>query len=161
MAIWDPWREFSRMEREMRRWFDELWGVTEKVAKRLPSPERARVPAERAPEELVGTPPVDLVDKEDSLVLRSEVPGVKKENLKISVSDDEVNLTGKVERKKEEREKNYYYAERTCNAWQRTIPLPVRVQSDKARAKYEDGVLEITLPKAEEVKKKRKELKIE
>jgi len=149
------------MEREMRRWFDDLWGVTERATKRLPSPEKVRVPAERAPEELIGTPPVDLIDKEDSLILRSEIPGVKKENLKISVSDDEVSLSGKIERKKEEKEKNYYYCERAYNAWQRTLPLPVRVQSDKAKAKYEDGVLEITLPKVEEAKKKIRELKIE
>jgi len=102
-----------------------------------------------------------IIDKEDSLILRSEIPGVKKENLKISVSDDEVSLSGKIERKKEEKEKNYYYCERAYNAWQRTLPLPVRVQSDKAKAKYEDGVLEITLPKVEEAKKKIRELKIE
>lgn len=160
MAIWDPWREFSRMEREMRRWFDELWGIRERVGRRLPSPKRAGIPAERE-EAAIGTPPVDLIDKEDFLILRSEMPGVKKENLKISVTDDEVSLSGKIEQKKEEKGENYYYAERAYSGWERTIPLPVRIQSDKAKAKYQNGVLEITLPKAEEAKKKRKELKIE
>jgi len=73
----------------------------------------------------------------------------------------EVSLSGKIEQKKEEKGENYYYAERAYSGWERTIPLPVRIQSDKAKAKYQNGVLEITLPKAEEAKKKRKELKIE
>jgi len=159
MTIWDPWREFSQIEREMRRFFDEFWGGRERVWGRLPSPKRAEAPAER--EELVGTPPVDLIDKEDSLILKSEIPGVRKENIKVSVTDDEITLSGKVERKKEEKEKDYYYCERAYNAWKRTIPLPVRVQSDKTKAKYENGVLEITLPKTAKAKAKKKELKID
>jgi len=159
MAIWDPWKEISRIEREMRRLFDEFWGSEEKGLRRLPLPKRAGVPAER--EELVGTPPVDLIDKEDSLVLKSEMPGVRKEDIKVSVTDEEISLSGKVERKKEEKEENYYYSERAYNAWRRIIPLPVRIQSDKAKAKYENGLLEITLPKAEEAKAKRKELKVD
>ena len=158
MAMWDPWREFSRMEREMRRWFDELWGIKERVEGKLPSPERAGLPMGRR--ELVGTPPVDLIDRGDSLVLRSEMPGVKKENLKVSVTEDEVSISGKVERTREAEKENYYYAERSYSAWQRRVPLPVKVHSDKAKAKYEDGVLEIILPKVEETKKG-KELEIE
>jgi len=163
MAIWDPWREFSRMEREMRRLFDELWGARERLGRRLALPERgkrAALPAERE-EMLVGTPPVDLIDKENVLVLRSEIPGVKKDNIKISVTDEEVTLSGKIEKKKEEKEENYYYCERAYSSWHRTIPLPVKIKSDKVKAKYEDGVLEITLPKAEEEKKKKREIKIE
>lgn len=163
MAIWDPWKEFSRMEREMRRLFDELWGVQERIGKRVALPgkgEKAVLPVEKR-EALVGTPPVDLVDKDDFLILRSEMPGVKKDNIKISITDDEVTLLGKVEQKKEEKEEDYYYSERSYSSWQRTIPLPVKIKSDKVKAKYEDGVLEITLPKVEEEKKKKKEIKIE
>jgi len=159
MTIWDPWKEISRLEREMGRMFDEFWGTEGRGLKRLPFPKKAEVPVER--EELVGTPPADLIDKEDSLLLKSEMPGARKEDIKISVTDEEVTLSGKVERKKEEKRENYYYSERAYNAWQRTIPLPVRIKSDKARAKYENGLLEITLPKAEEAKAKRKELKID
>jgi len=162
MAIWDPWREFSRIEREMKRLFDELWGAEERRGKRPALPERgkgAMLPTERK-EALVGTPPVDLVDKEDCLILRSEMPGVKKDNIKITVTDDEVTLAGKVEQKKEEKKENYYYCERAYSSWQRTVPLPAKVKSDKVEAKYEDGVLEITLPKVEEEKKKKREIKV-
>lgn len=158
MAIWDPFKELSRMEREMRRLFDDLWGERRRVA--LPGRGKAELPAERE-EGLIGTPPVDLVDKGDNLVLRSELPGVKKDDIKISVTENDISISGKVEKKKEKEEENYYYAERAYSSWQRTIPLPLRIKSDAAKAKYEDGVLEITLPKTEEAKAKRKELKVE
>ncbi len=159
MIIWGPWKEISRIEREMARMFDEFWGSEARGLGRLPSSKKAGVPVER--EGLVGTSLVDLVDKEDSLVLKSEMPGARKEDIKISVTDEEVTLSGKVERKKEEKEENYYYFERVYDEWQRTIPLPVRIKSDKAKAKYENGLLEVTLPKAEEAQAKRKELKID
>ncbi|MCD6473176.1 Hsp20/alpha crystallin family protein [Candidatus Aerophobetes bacterium] len=161
MAIWDPWREFSQIEREMRKMFDELWGARGRIGERLALPGRAGgVPMERE-EMMTRTPLLDLIDKKDALVLRSDMPGVKKENLKITVTDDEVSLSGKVERAKEDKKEDYYYSERAYSSWQRTIPLPVKIQSDKAKATYKDGMLEITLPKSEEAKEKRKELKID
>jgi len=158
MAIWDPFRELSRIEREIRRMFDEFWGERRREGI-LPGRRRGELMEKE--EGLIGTPPVDLVDKGDNLVLRCEMPGVKKDDIKISVTEDEISLSGKVERVKEEKEEDYYYAERAYSSWRRTIPLPVRIKSDAAKAKYEDGVLEVTLPKAEEAKAKRKEIKVE
>jgi len=161
MAVWDPFREFSRIEREIKKMFDEFWGERRRWGV-LPRPRRrAEVPAEVTEEGLVGTPPVDLVDKGEDLVLRSEMPGVKKEDIKISVTEDEVTISGKVEKAREEKEEDYYYAERTYSSWQRTVPLPVKIKTDKVKAKYENGVLEVTMPKAEEAKAKRKEVKVE
>ena len=159
MAIWDPFREFSRIEREIRRMFDEFWGERRKWGV-LPRPRRSEVPVERE-EGLVGTPAIDLVDKGENLLLRSEMPGVKKEDIKISVTEDDITISGKVEKVKEEKEEDYYYAERAYNSWQRTIPLPVKIKADAAKAKYENGILEVTLPKAEEARAKRKEVKVE
>jgi len=159
MAVWDPFREFSRIEREIRKMFDEFWGERRRWGI-LPAPRRAELPAERE-EGLIGTPPVDLVDKGDTLVLRSEMPGVKKKDIKISVSEDDISISGKMERKREEKEEDYYCCERAYSAWQRTVPLPVKVKSEEAKAKYQDGILEITLPKAEEARAKRKEIKVD
>ena len=89
------------------------------------------------------------------------MPGVKKEDIKISVTEDEISISGKVEKEREEKEEDYYYAERAYSSWERIIPLPVKIKSDKAKAKYENGVLEVTLPKAEEAKAKKKEIKVE
>ncbi len=159
MAVWDPFREFSRIEREIRKMFDEFWGERRRWGI-LPSPRRSELPAERE-EGLIGTPPVDLVDKGDTLVLRSEMPGVKKQDIKIAVGEDDISISGKVERKKEEKDEDYYCCERAYSAWQRTIPLPVKVKAEEAKATYENGILEITLPKAEEAKEKRKEVKVQ
>lgn len=157
--VWDPFREFSRIEREIRKMFDDFWGERRRWGI-LPAPRRTEVPAERE-EGLIGTPPVDLIDKGDTLILRSEMPGVKKDNIKISVTEDDISISGKVEKAKEEKEEDYYYCERAYSSWQRVIPLPVKVKAEKAKAKYQDGILEITLPKAEEAKAKRKEVKVE
>ena len=160
MARWDPFRELSRLEREIGRMFDELWSGRPWARRALPGGERPTVPAERA-EELIGAPPTDLIDKKNELIVRAEIPGVKKENIKVNVTEDEVSIAGRVERGREEKEENYYRCERSYGAWQRTLSLPVRVRPDQVKAKYKDGVLEITLPKTEEEKEKRREIKIE
>jgi len=160
MALWDPFRELSRMERDISRMFDEFWTGRVRGRRELPTPEGAKVPAERA-EGLIGVPAADLIDKKDTLVIRAEIPGVTKNNIKVNVTEDRVNISAKVERKKEEKEEDYYCCERTYGAWERSFSLPERVKSDQAKAKYKDGVLEITLPKTEEEKKKKRELKIE
>jgi HSP20 family protein len=159
MAVWDPFRELSRIEREIRKMFDEFWGERRRWGL-LPALRRVELPAERE-EGLIGTPAVDLIDKGDTLVLRSEMPGVKKQDIKISVGEDNISISGKVERKKEEKEEDYYCCERTYSAWQRTIPLPLKVKSEQAKATYQNGVLEITLPKVEEARAKKKEIKVE
>lgn len=147
------------MEREMRTMFDDFWGRGIR-REALSGPRGAGVPAPRE-RGLIGTPAVDLVDKGDTLVLRSEMPGLKKENINISVTENDLSISGKVERAREKKAENYYYSERAHGAWERTIPLPVKVKSEHVKAKYQDGVLEVTLPKTEEAKRKRKEIKIE
>jgi HSP20 family protein len=159
MPIWDPFRELASMEREMRRLFDDFWGRrTGREA--LPGPRRAGLPAERE-EGLIGTPAVDLIDKKDTLIFRAEMPGVKKEDIKISVDENSISVSGKGERKKEEKREDYYYAERAYGSWERTLALPTKVKTEEVKAKYENGVLEVSLPKVEEAKPKAKEIKIE
>lgn len=159
MATLNPLREFSRLDREISRMFDDFWGETRGWGL-LPALTGTRVPAKRE-EGLVGSPAVDLVDKGNNLILRSEMPGVKKGDIKLSLTEDNISISGKVEKTKEEKKEDYYYAERAYSSWQRTVPLPVKVKSDAAKAKYEKGVLEVTLPKAEEAKPKTKEIKVE
>lgn len=102
MALWDPLRDFSRMEQEIRRMFDDFWSDRKRWGI-LPGPRRAEVPTEREGT-LVGTPRIDVVDKGGTLVLCSEMPGVKKDDIKITVTEDRVNIAGKVEKVKEEKE---------------------------------------------------------
>ena len=159
MPRWDPFREFARMERDMRNMFDDFWGGRAR-REALPGPGKAQLPAKRE-EALVGTPIVDVVDKKDKLILRSEMPGAKKDNIKISVEEDRIHISGKVEREEEEKKEDYYYSERAYSAWERTIPLPVKIKTDDVRATYKNGVLQVTLPKCEEAKAKVRDIKIE
>ncbi len=81
----------------------------------LPSPKGTELPAARE-KALIGTPAVDLVDKGDALVLRSEMPGLEKKNISVSVTEDNISISGKVERAKEEKEENCYYSERAYSS---------------------------------------------
>lgn len=159
MPRWDPFREFARMERDMRNMFDDFWGGRAR-REALPGPGKAQLPVRRD-EALVGSPTVDIVDKKDKLVLRSEMPGAEKDNIKISVEEDSIHISGKVEREEEEKREDYYYSERAYSAWDRTIPLPVKIKPDDVKATYKNGVLQVTLPKSEEAKAKVKDIKIE
>jgi len=159
MPRWDPFREFARMERDMRNMFDDFWGGRARQ-EALPGPGKAQLPVRRE-EPLVGTPTIDIVDKKDTLILRSEMPGANKDNIKISIEEDRIHLSGKIEREKEEKKEDYYYSERAYSAWERTIPLPVNIKPNDVKATYKNGVLEVTLPKSEEAKKKVREIEIE
>jgi HSP20 family protein len=148
------------MEKDIDKMFDEFWTGKVRGGRELPAPERAKVPLERE-KGFTAVATADLIDKKDALVIRAEIPGVAKDNIKVKVTEDRVDVSARLERKKEEKEENYYCYERTYGAWQRSFSLPERVKSERAKAKYKDGVLEITLPKIVEEKEKKKELKIE
>ncbi len=99
-------------------------------------------------------PAVDVYEDKDSLVVRAEVPGMKKEDIEISLHDGYLTLSG--ERKQEEKNETaeIYRSERWLGRFHRTISLPCRVEAEKIKATYTDGVLTVTLPKAEEAKPK-------
>ena len=160
MVLWDPFIDFTRVEREIGKMFDDFWGSQKGILGRLPAPGKTKVPAERA-EELKGIPAMDLIDKKNSLLLKAEMPGVDKKDIKVTVTDEEVSISGKIQREKEEKGHDYYCCERSYGIWQRSIPIPVKVKSGEAKATYENGVLEVILPKSEEAKEKRKELTVE
>ncbi len=160
MVLWDPFRVLYCVERDIGKMFDEFWTGKVRDGRELPAPERAEVPLERE-KGFTAVATADLIDKKDALVIRAEIPGVAKDDIKVNVREDRVDVSARLERKKEEKEENYYCYERTYGAWQRSFSLPERVKSERAKAKYKDGVLEITLPKIEEEKEKKKELKIE
>jgi HSP20 family protein len=90
----------------------------------------------------------------DNLYVRAELPGMKKEEVELSLHDGSLSLSG--ERKSEEKFKDaeVYRAERFFGRFQRTVTLPTPVAADKVKAQYKDGILTVTLPKAEEAKPK-------
>ena len=104
------------------------------------------------------TPALDVYEDKDQVYVRVELPGMKKEDIEVSLHDGSLSISG--ERKGEETFKNaeVYRNERFFGRFQRTVTLPTPVQADKVKAQYKDGILTVTFPKAEEAKPKHIEL---
>lgn len=88
---------------------------------------------------------MDMFGREKEIVVRAELPGVGRENIKISATDDTLTIRGEVKQKEEIKEEQYYCCERSYGTFSRTISLPVRVQSDKVQATYKNGILEVAI----------------
>jgi HSP20 family protein len=97
-------------------------------------------------------PPMNVTQDEDNFYLRAEVPGVKPNELSISVMRNRVSLAGKRELQREDELVSYHRKERAEGSFNRTVTLPMEVEAERVEAKYADGILTITLPKAEEAK---------
>ncbi len=100
----------------------------------------------------VWNPAVDLYEDKDNVIVKAELPGLKREDIEVSLQDGALSISG--ERKSEEKTENAEVrrTERFVGRFQRTITLPSSVKGDKVSAQYRDGVLTVTLPKAEEAK---------
>lgn len=98
---------------------------------------------------------IDLYETPDQLILKASLPGVKPENVEISVQGDLLAIKGEIkeeEKKHEGKEGRYHYLERRQGSFSRVLTLPFPIQADEAEAIFEQGVLTLTLPKAEEIK---------
>ena len=100
------------------------------------------------------TPALDLYEDKDNLFVKMELPGMKREEIEVSLHEGSLSISG--ERKSEQKHKDaeLYRAERFFGRFQRTVTLPTPVAADKVKAQYKDGILSITLPKTEEAKPK-------
>lgn len=106
-------------------------------------------------------PSTDIVKEEDKLVLKADLPGMDTDDIKITLSEDNVlTISGERKTETEEKEENYYRRERQYGSFRRTYRLPANVQGDKIEAVFEKGVLSIILPKTEAEKKKEIEIKV-
>ncbi len=97
-------------------------------------------------------PRVDIVDKKDALVLRAELPGIKKEDLEIKIEGDRLTFEAKREFKEDEKKDDFFRHEMAYGRLYRAVGLPVEILADKAKAELKDGILEIYLPKVEATK---------
>jgi HSP20 family protein len=106
------------------------------------------------------TPALDVFEDKDNVIVKAELPGMKKDEIEVSLRDGTLSISG--ERKSESKFENaeVYRAERFVGRFQRSVSLPTPVASDKVSAQYKDGILTITLPKTEEAKPKNIEVKI-
>ncbi|HIE38933.1 MAG TPA: Hsp20/alpha crystallin family protein [Anaerolineales bacterium] len=134
---WEPFRDLISLREAMDRLFEESFV-------------RPRGGWIRAGE--METLAVDMYETEDSIVVKATVPGVTPEDLDISLTGDTLTIRGEVKREEEVKEENYLRRERYYGSFCRSLPLPTQVVADDAEAVFENGVLTLTLPKAEEVR---------
>jgi len=99
-------------------------------------------------------PAIDMYQTDDELVVKAAVPGVKAGDVQISVTGDVLSIKGETRLKEESKDKAWHIREQRWGSFERRIMLPTDVVADKAKAEFEDGILTITLPKAEEVRPK-------
>jgi HSP20 family protein len=141
MAItrWRPVRDLVNLQDEMNRLFDGFFG----------RPMLAPDWGERE-----WNPSVDVSETGDKILITADLPGMTKDDVKISVRDHTLTLEGEKKRQKEEKGKNYHRLERSYGSFCRSFTLPAAVKADKIKATYKDGVLSVELPKVEEAKPK-------
>ena len=106
------------------------------------------------------TPSLDVYEEKDNLIVKAEIPGMKREDIEVSLHDGSLSISG--ERKSENKYEGAeaYRSERFFGKFQRTVALPTPVAADKVKAQYKDGVLIVTLPKTEEAKPKQIDISV-
>lgn len=94
-------------------------------------------------------PPVDVIDRDTEILLRAQLPGLRKDQLEVSVTETTVTIKGSARTEEKEEKEHYYRSEISSGSFARTVSLPGRIATDQVKARYTDGVLELTLPKQE------------
>ena len=100
------------------------------------------------------TPVVDIVENENDIIVKAEIPGMEQNDLDVNLAGDVLTIKGEKKAEHEERGDNFHRIERSYGSFSRSLALPCEVQQDKAEANYKNGVLSLRLPKSESCKKK-------
>lgn len=106
-------------------------------------------------------PSLDVYEEKDSVVVKAELPGMRKEDVEVNLAGENLTIKGEKKEDKEVKEDDYYRRERSYGSFLRTVALPCEVKSGEIKASFKDGVLEIRMPKTEEAKKKSIAVKID
>jgi HSP20 family protein len=108
----------------------------------------------------VRVPAVDIAETDKGFRITAELPGMKKEDVEVSVSQGLLTIKGEKREEREEKEKGYYLSERRFGAFQRSFRLPNQADADRIEAKFDNGVLTLTVPKSADALKSEKKIKI-
>ena len=141
MAIvrWDPLRDLDSFQSDMNRLFDRFFEG------RPPNGDRGRrwIPA------------MDLVETDENLVVRADLPGLSEDDVEIEIKDNVLTVSGERQAEHEEKGEGFHRVERSFGRFARSLSLPRGVDADKVQAGFSDGVLEVRIPKPEETKPRR------
>jgi len=147
----DPFGLLRQMTSELGRVFDEpFW-----PSFRWPSGEFT---ASRA---VAWSPEVDVFERDNRLITKIDLPGMKKEDVKVEVTDGYLTISGERKTEAEEKKENYYRCEREYGTFYRTVPLPENVKFEDVKATFADGVLEVSVPLAVKVEPKPRNIEIQ
>lgn len=127
------YRPFRSFQQDINRLFEGMFGEF---------PERGWYPI------------VDIAERDDAFVIKAELPGVRPEDVKLNMANNVLTMYGEKQQEQEKKDQNYYRIERTYGTFQRSFTFPSTVDADKINASYKDGVLTVTLPKAEQARPK-------
>jgi HSP20 family protein len=143
-----PFRMLERFADEMDRMFDEL-GFGHAFSRRS-----------EIDENFMWAPRIDVTQRNNELVIRADLPGLKKDDVKVDVTDDAVTIQGERHRERDDEQGGIYRSERSYGSFYRAIPLPEGAMADQAKASFNNGVLEITMPAPPEQVSKGRRLEI-
>ena len=143
---WNPWKDLAEMEQRLTT----LWG-------RPPAKGEGEKEAMTVAE---WSPLVDISEDEKEYVVKAELPEMKKEDVKLTVQDNVLSISGERKYEKEEKGKKYHRVERAYGSFMRSFTLPEDADGTKVAAEYKDGVLRVHVPKSEKAKPKSIEVKV-
>ena len=124
---WNPFRNIDNFSRELGSFFDNPVRFFDGFS----------------------TPRVDIYQTDKEVIVKAEIPGVTKEDLNLYIEENVLRLSGQTRKEKDYKEENVYRTERYYGNFSRTVPLPVEVKSEEAKAEYKDGILTVKVPKVE------------
>ena len=142
------------------RWPSDFFGIQREINRVFDNAFRGGVQADESLASSYWTPAVDIVEQANEYIVKMELPGVNKDEVVVSLESNILTIKGEKKQENEEKDQHSYRIERSYGSFQRSFTLPTTVKSDKIDAVYRDGVLTISLPKAEESKPKQIEVKV-
>jgi HSP20 family protein len=141
LVRWDPFRNVATLQDRINRLFEDAFPRSRDIDDDVSM--------------CAWRPAVDIYETENGLVLKAELPGVKKEDVSVEIKDNILTLKGERIEDKRVDEENYYRRERCFGTFQRSFNLEQNIQPDKIKAKFKNGVLEVEIPRPEEEKPKK------
>lgn len=136
---WDPFEMFDELQDEMMRLWGQAWPA-------MPRP-LSRSLRRRGLAPTMWSPSVDVYEKDSNLIVKAELPGLKKNDIDVSLDQGDLLIRGERKTESEVKEESYYRVERSFGSFYRRIPLPFEANADQITANYNDGVLEVRIPK--------------
>ena len=141
----DPFRHVTRLQDRMNRIFEDALGRPVEDSDIFSGP---------------WAPPVDILETENDLVLRAELPGLKPEDVHIQIENNTLTLRGERRFESKDEKANFHRRERVYGAFSRSFTLPSTVEQEKISAEFKEGILQVSLPKKEETKPKQITIKV-